>query len=526
MFRAHGGAAIAGKAGYALGCVFASLIMVASGFAYYVKSQVASIGGSNVISGGPSVGAMNILLMGLESRTYWSGQPLPRGLEDIMHIGSVGGNATNTLILLHIFAGGQKAVAYSIPRDDWVTFPQPYDGQAQGKIDQAYGFALAAKESQLAGAHLSQDQLAFQGNEAGRLAEIDTVEALTGIHIDHFAELNLDGFYQLAKVFNGIEVCVKSENGGTNLTDAKSGAHLKVGYQHLDAAQALAFVRERDNLTNGDLDRTHRQQAVIDYVIWKLKTQGVLADLSQLSSLLTVAKQYLITDRSWNLLDFISEMKSLTGKNLTFRTLPIVGYQTIDGQAANVINTAYIKQVVNEAFYPPATPTPGPKKTAGTATAKQKSAGKLSPSATTVDVYNGGNTNLLASRLSQALVSVGYKAGKVASIPIQSSTEVLYGTGAAASAQKIAGYFTGVTASPSSTVAAGHVEVLLGTDATSVPAAISSSATSSASTAATPASSPRPSPSSTALNPSQSNGANGGAVTVGANAPYGIPCVY
>ena len=353
MFRAHGGA-IATKAGYALGCVVASLIMVTSGFAYYVKSQVSSIGGSNVISGGPSVGAMNILLMGLESRTYWNGENLPRGLEDIMHIGSVGGNATNTLILLHIFAGGQKAVAFSIPRDDWVTFPQPYDGQSQGKIDQAYGFALAEKESQLAGAHLNQDELAYQGNEAGRLAEIDTVQALTGVHIDHFAELNLDGFYELAKVFNGIEVCVKPENGGQNLTDANSGAKLKVGYQHLDAAQALAFVRERDNLANGDLDRTHRQQAVIDYVVWKLKTQGVLADLGQLSSLLTVAKQYLITDRSWNLLDFISEMKSLTGKNLTFRTLPITGYQTIDGQAANVVNTTYITKVVNEAFYPPA----------------------------------------------------------------------------------------------------------------------------------------------------------------------------
>ena len=518
MSRAHGGAAIAGKAGYALGCVVASLIMVASGFAYYVKSSVASIGGSNVISGSPSVGAMNILLMGLESRTYWNGEPLPRGLEDVMHIGSVGGNATNTLILLHIFAGGQKAVAFSIPRDDWVTFPTPYDGQAQGKIDQAYGFALAQRESQLAGAHLNQDELAFQGNEAGRLAEIDTVQALTGVHIDHFAELNLDGFYELANVFNGIEVCVKSENGGLNLTDANSGAHLKVGYQHLDAAQALAFVRERDNLSNGDLDRTHRQQAVIDYVIWKLKTQGVLTDLGQLSSLLTVAKQYLITDRSWNLLDFISEMKSLTGNNLTFATLPITGYATIDGQDANVVNTAYIERVVHNTFYPPATPKPAPRTLAGKAA--KGSSGTLAPSATTVDVYNGGNTPHLASQLSQALTSAGYKAGKVGNIATQSSTQVLYGAGAAASAAKIAGYFTGVAASPSSSLAAGHVEVLLGTDATSVPATIG--AAPSASTSA----SPTPSPSDSAPNASQSNGQNGGAVTVKANAPYGIPCVY
>ena len=56
------------------------------------------------------------------------------------------------------------------------------------------------------------------------------------------------------------------------------------------AAQALAFVRERDNLPNGDLDRTHRQQAVIDYVIWKLETEGALTDLGQLTNLLGFAE--------------------------------------------------------------------------------------------------------------------------------------------------------------------------------------------------------------------------------------------
>ena len=74
-------------------------------------------------------------------------------------------------------------------------------------------------------------------------------------------------------------------------------------YLHLKAPQALAFVRERDNLPNGDLDRTHRQQAVLDYVIWKLENDGALSDLGQLTSLLNTAKQYLITDATWNLLE-------------------------------------------------------------------------------------------------------------------------------------------------------------------------------------------------------------------------------
>jgi LCP family protein required for cell wall assembly len=435
-----------------------------------------------------------------------------------MHIGSVGGDATNTLILIHIFAGGQKAVGFSIPRDDWVDMvgTNGYGG-AQGKIDQAYGFAMADKMSRLAQQDpgMSSQQSNFEGNEAGRLAAVQTVEALTGVHIDRFAELNLDGFYELANVFGGIEACVTPWNGGQNLHDANSGANLKAGYQHLDAAQTLAFVRERDNLPNGDLDRTHRQQAVLDYVIWKLEHEGVFSDLSQTSALLTVAKQYLITSAGWNLLQFAGEMKALTGDNLTFDTLPIVGYQTIDGQDANAVNPAYIKQVVHEAFYPSAASGSAKK------SAAKPAAASLAPGATTVDVYNGGDTSGLARHLSQALTSAGFRAGKVGDIASQSSTQVLYGSGAAASAAQIAGYFNEVSAAASSSVAAGHVEVRLGTDATSVPAGIASAKTmsSESSSSDSPASSSGPTA-------SQSNGASGGAVTVQPNAPYGIPCVY
>src|ERR1700749_3824585 len=137
-------------AGSGVSCILAASILVVSGFAYYVKAQVTSIGGPNAISGGPVSGAMNILLMGLESRTDYDGNILPAGLLKALHAGSVqgvengvGGQDTNTLILIHIFAGGQKAVGFSIPRDDWVTYPKTYDGQTQGKVDQAYGDAWA-----------------------------------------------------------------------------------------------------------------------------------------------------------------------------------------------------------------------------------------------------------------------------------------------------------------------------------------------------------------------------------------------
>ena len=473
----------AGKAGYVISCVAAALVLAVSGFSYFVVRDVSSIGGSHAITSGPSIGAQNILLMGLESRTDWNGNILPNNILQALHAGSaagvangVGGNDTNTLILIHIPAGGHKAVGFSIPRDDWVTFPTPYDGQAQGKIDQAYGLAMAAEEGQLRqqNPNMSQDQVAFEGNEAGRAATVATVEQLTGVHIDHFAEVNLDGFYELANAFGGVEVCLNHPVA----YDSYSGFYAHhAGLQHLDASMALAFVRQRHGLTNGDLDRTRRQQAVIDSVIHQMKSQGILSDIPALESLLSTAKQYVITDKGWDLIDFATEMRSLTAKNLVFETLPITGYATIDGQDDNTINVPAIQAEVAAAFNPP------PVTHSSSSDEKKADQPKATPSTTTVDVLNGGNTQGLAGNVSSALVQAGYIAGTVGDTAARTTTEVLYGTGVQGSADAIATDF-GVTAQSSASVTAGHVEILLGADATTVPAAITSPAAGSSSSPA------------------------------------------
>ncbi len=489
---------IAGRTGYSLSCIAAAVALLVSGFSYFVVRDVNAIGGSHAITSGPSIGAQNILLMGLESRRDWNGNILPNNVLAHLHAGNAqavangaGGNATNTLILIHIPAGGTKAVGYSIPRDDWVHFAGTVGPQQVGKIDQAYGVSMYYEQAKLRAQHpnMSQNQLAFLGNEAGRTAAVATVEKLTGVHIDHFAELNLDGFWELAKVLGGVEVCLRHAT-----RDVKSGANFHAGYQHLDAAQALSFVRQRDGLPNGDLDRTHRQQAFLDSVIHQLKTQGVLGDLAKMQSLLAVAKRYLITDAGWNLLDFATQARSLTAGNLVFRTLPIKGYAVISGQDANVVNPANIKQIVKATFYPK----PGPPR-------GHHHRGKASPGpaprTTTVDVFNGGTTSGLAGSVSAALAKAGYRAGQVANTSYRTTTVIRYGSGSSANAGKIAAMF-GVTAAASSSVAAGHVEILLGAGAT-VPLVRASS---------------KP-PASSVVIPT--TGPQGGAVI----AKNGIPCV-
>ncbi len=482
---------------YAAACVAAVVALVGSGFSYLTVNAVRSIGSSHAIKSGPSIGAQNILLMGLESRRYWNGTILPAHILRKLHSGNAqqvaagtGGNDTNTLILIHIFAGGRKAVGFSIPRDDWVQFAGTIGPQQAGKIDQAYGVSMFFREQQITAKnpHISKDRLAFLGNEAGQAAAVATVEKLTGVHIDHFAAVNLYGFYELARVLGGVQVCLNHP-----VHDQKSGAYFHAGYQHLNASQALAFVRQRDGLPNGDLDRTHRQQAFLDSVIHQLRTEGVLSNLSKIQQLLTVAKQYVITDSGWNLFDFASQARSLTGGNLVFHTLPIKGYQTINGQDANVVQPAYIKAIVHAAFY------------AKPAARHHRRGSEAASPRPTVDVFNGSNINLLAHRVSAALVRAGYKAGKVETTTSLATTQVRYGAGASAGARKIAALF-GVTAVASRSVAAGHVEVLLGPGAT-VPVV-------SASAAAGPSHSPKPVTVPT-------TGPQGGAVI----AKNGIPCV-
>ena len=342
---------------------------------------------------------------------------------------------------------------------------------------------------------MPKNQIAFQGNEAGRAAAVDTVEMLTGVHIDHFAEINLDGFYELAKVLGGVEVCLRNPVP----LDTYSGFYAKkAGYQHLNAKMALAFVRQRHGLTNGDLDRTHRQQAFLDSIMQELRTEGVLSDLGKINSLLSVAKQYVITDSGWDLLDFATQMRGLNSSNLTFHTYPIVAYATIAGQSANQVDPAVIQKITQETFYPaPAA--------SGSARPKPSSVPSVSAAEaakTTVDVYNGGSTPGLASQVSTALLKYGFK-GLVGNSGALAATQVLYGTGAAASAGKIASLF-GVSAAASTEVAAGHVQVMLGGNAAVPGATPSSSSSSSSSAVAIP-----------------TTGAQGGAV----NAKNGIPCV-
>ncbi|HEM5029685.1 TPA: LCP family protein [Streptococcus suis] len=96
-------------------------------------------------------------------------------------------------------------------------------------------------------------------------ASVHTLENLYGIDISNYIRLNFTSFLQLIDLVGGIDV--------ENTQEFTSGEHtFPVGTVHLDAEQALIFVRERYSLANGDNDRGKNQEKVIAALIKKLSS--------------------------------------------------------------------------------------------------------------------------------------------------------------------------------------------------------------------------------------------------------------
>ena len=388
-------------------------------------------------------GSMNILLIGLDSRKDQHGNDLPQQILDQLHAGGSddGGYNTNTLILAHVDTDN-RVVAFSIPRDDYVAV-DGITGYDHIKIKQAYGLAKAQREQKLTDAGVDDPEtLERQGREAGRAATLRAVGTLTGMPIDYFAEVNLAGFYDLTQALGGVPVCLNAA-----VQDDYSGADFPAGPQKLDAAQALAFVRQRRGLDNGDLDRTHRQQAFLTSVMHELAQAGTFTDMDKLSKVMDVARKDIVLSSGWGE-DQFRRVGAIAGGNMTFKTLPVLRFDNVDGQDVNIIDPAAIKAQVAAAFSQDNAPAPA-------AAAKPSS---------TVDVINAGSTQGLAASVSQLLTARGYTAGQVrnATGTEPTATTIAYGRDANADAQNLANLL-GIDAAPAPdpTLSGNNIRVTL-----------------------------------------------------------------
>lgn len=429
------------------------LVLMVTGLAYWEAHGL--LGGITISQAleGPrsSGGAMNILLIGLDSRKDQNGNELPPEVLDQLHAGDseAGGYNTNTLILVHI-GSDNRVVAFSIPRDDYVAV-SGITGYDHIKIKEAYGLTKAQTEQTLVNQGIdNRSELESAGREAGRKATIRAVRNLTGQPIDYFAEVNLAGFYHLAESLGGIKVCLNHA-----VHDDYSGADFPAGVQTLDAAQALAFVRQRHGLENGDLDRTHRQQAFLLSVMHQLQESGSFTDLDQFRGLMDVARKDIVLSQGWDEEQF-RRMAALAGGDVEFRTLPVVRYDVIGGQDVNIVDPARIRAEIARAI----------DGTAATTTTTVSAADLPAPNPETqIDVVNAGTTSGVGGDAAQLLSKHDFTVDEVRDRqpgdPLD--TVISYGPGAETDARSVATLLAIDNAPQSSgALAANHIRVVLG----------------------------------------------------------------
>jgi LCP family protein required for cell wall assembly len=211
--------------------------------------------------------ALNILLVGSDSREGMS-DPL-----DIERFGSVGGKRADTIILAQLVPKEQRGVLVSFPRDLYITV---HGGgrEFNSKINAAYGY--------------------------GPQAVIDTVGALTGMPINHYMEVNINGFRGMVDAIGGIDI--KQDKP---LYDSKLNFKLPAGNSHLDGNQALSFVRARHATPGGDFDRIKRQQQFLKAVMGKVGNPSVLTNPRKVNSLARAFAKNVTVDQFFELDDLV-----------------------------------------------------------------------------------------------------------------------------------------------------------------------------------------------------------------------------
>jgi LCP family protein required for cell wall assembly len=216
--------------------------------------------------------ACNYLLLGSDSRANLSPEEQERlGTNE----GLGGANRADTIMLVHTDPRLQKAIVLSFPRDLWVEIP----GRGPDRINAA-----------------------FEGgrNRGGAQLIAQTVSNLTGLAVDHYLHVDLEGFRRTVETLGGVDMCIPAYNVNTpgylthtisedtteqvyypeegHIADPNSGLNIRPGCQRLNGSDALAYVRARhlpcDHIP--DFARIGRQQQFLRAIVNQMLRPSVI----------------------------------------------------------------------------------------------------------------------------------------------------------------------------------------------------------------------------------------------------------
>ncbi|MEV5880981.1 LCP family protein [Streptomyces sp. NPDC052101] len=321
-------------------------------------------------------GALNILVIGsdtrnsaLDSRLGGSDQSLPHA---------------DVEMLVHVSADHHNATAMSIPRDTDLHMPsctqngKPHDFPANEQITNSLNY--------------------------GPGCTVAAVNALTGVHIDHFMVVDFSGVVDMSDAVGGVQVCTTH-----NVYDPGSHLKLSAGTHTLVGQGALEFLRTRHAFGGAsDVDRAETQHIFLSALIHKMKSAGTLANPSHVFKLAEAGSHAFAVDDALagvtSLVSLANTLGSIPTDHITFATMPTrqdpynPKAWLVPGPGAQQLFDA----IANDQSL---TPTTSSKPSAGaTASADQS----VDPSTVEVHVFNGTGIPDRAAAVQRELAGKGY----------------------------------------------------------------------------------------------------------------------
>jgi LCP family protein required for cell wall assembly len=410
-------------------------------------------------------GAIDILLVGMDSRTDAHGNPLSAEELKALRAGDETATNTDTIILVRIPNNGKSATAISIPRDTYVSAP----GLGKTKINGVYGQTKEEKRVSLVESGVAPAEAEAEGTEAGREALIKTVADLTGVTVDHYAEIGLLGFALITDALGGVNVCLKAP-----VYEPLSGADFPAGWQKLNGPQALSFVRQRHDLPRGDLDRVVRQQVVMASLAHQVISGKTLSSPATMNRLQQAIQRSVVLSSGWDIMDFVNQLQKLAAGKIAFATIPVLDESgwSDDGMHSVVrIDPHQVQGWVAGLLH-------------------DQEQGKTeelayAPEKTTANVVNDTDINGLAAAVSQVLTAKGFGAGTVGNNDAAhvSASQVQAAKADDLGAQAVAKDLGGLPVIANASVPPGTVRVVLANDYTGPGAGLGDGATATAASA-------------------------------------------
>jgi LCP family protein required for cell wall assembly len=240
--------------------------------------------------------ARNILLIGSDSRS------------------SLASGRSDVIVLVHISRDRKKVYLIHFPRDMYVEVP----GHGKDKINAAYAYG-------------------------GPQHLVRTLGKLVDVPIDHVAVIGFDGFKAMTEAVGGIDVYAEeaSNEPGTGT--------VHVGWNYLNGEAALWFVRERHQLSLGDISRGRRQLAFLKALTLQSLSRQTFTNPVRLAKLVDAGTRNLTVDDTFSVADMASlalSMNALRSKDIVFTTAPITGFGTSpQGASIDIVDDAGMAQL-------------------------------------------------------------------------------------------------------------------------------------------------------------------------------------